>query len=866
MPGPIHLGYLRRPDGLRRLVLEVPGPGEGPPLPRQEELALAEAPDLVAAWRRLGSVRLTDEGLGPDLLTVLGQTLAVGEGWRRSLPDPPVPAPAPRATAAHPRAYRGTLRKPPRAPAADRMDLRPYLGGPPLEQALLAMLKLAPSDPYFARHHGGGRLDRTSFDEEFVANLLPCLRGAPASQVEASWNLFLSLRRLSRNAGCWPQVLSAWIGLLCLPEPAPSETRGWMEHLLALGPDHLKHGAELMLRLRMPAKVSPAGLEAGDLFSILETAPPADAPRLLEELFQGLHGGASFAYVESGLLISRELAGCRELGEVPAGKVAIETAWIAGLLERAGAPLAERRSREYWSLHLWRCCGELPRLTEVLSRLVHRSLSAEATYAAMHLLCSFTWGFDQWRARWSFLLDCWPQLLRSVEATEGAYQDKLLREMSDWFWDLEEEPVGELSRWQEGWPLLRLRASRPYRSEPCGAELCRALFGRGRGDSPSRRWKAGSVRDRLLRTDSGSWRRLERAGRRDADRRFTARGLTTLRESEPELVVSAFETAPRALFRASYWLGVLSRAQRRSLLSARRESRPAGSAVEGWSAERLATLLAAEADGAGRGFVPRALRQHLLGERSLTPAQVDGHRRRMLRALPRFQCQELEAAAQATLATAAPGAAADPPSLHALALLRHAEANRRSLRRLLRDRFDGGRRAERDHPLSRDWFRRHPKIDEERWLGGLVTEGALAGHGTVRIALERDLLEVLQLGTYVSSWLGLGGGLMYSAAAVALDVNKQVLYARDAKGAVLARQLVAISSTDRLFAYGVYPPSLPETLQRLFLDHDRRLAQYLDLPLVLDRDEDQEQDEVELILAREFWDDGLWEGPRPESS
>lgn len=107
---------------------------------------------------------------------------------------------------------------------------------------------------------------------------------------------------------------------------------------------------------------------------------------------------------------------------------------------------------------------------------------------------------------------------------------------------------------------------------------------------------------------------------------------------------------------------------------------------------------------------------------------------------------------------------------------------------------------------------------------------------------------------------------MYSAAAVALDVNKQVLYARDAKGAVLARQLVAISSTDRLFAYGVYPPSLPETLQRLFLDHDRRLAQYLDLPLVLDRDEDQEQDEVELILAREFWDDGLWEGPRPESS
>jgi len=54
----------------------------------------------------------------------------------------------------------------------------------------------------------------------------------------------------------------------------------------------------------------------------------------------------------------------------------------------------------------------------------------------------------------------------------------------------------------------------------------------------------------------------------------------------------------------------------------------------------------------------------------------------------------------------------------------------------------------------------------------------------------------------------------YSAAAVVLDVNKQVVYARNRRGSVIARQLLALSEDDRLVAYDVYPRSTPGPVKR----------------------------------------------------
>ncbi len=71
----------------------------------------------------------------------------------------------------------------------------------------------------------------------------------------------------------------------------------------------------------------------------------------------------------------------------------------------------------------------------------------------------------------------------------------------------------------------------------------------------------------------------------------------------------------------------------------------------------------------------------------------------------------------------------------------------------------------------------------------------------------------------------------YSAVAVALDVNKQVIYGRNRRGSVIARQLVALSEADELVVFAVYPLSAPRPVKRLFARYDRELAAALGLPV-----------------------------------
>jgi hypothetical protein len=135
----------------------------------------------------------------------------------------------------------------------------------------------------------------------------------------------------------------------------------------------------------------------------------------------------------------------------------------------------------------------------------------------------------------------------------------------------------------------------------------------------------------------------------------------------------------------------------------------------------------------------------------------------------------------------------------------------------------------------------------------------IVGHRRVELAAENDPLEALWLGTYFGTCLGLGGGLTYSAAAIALDVNKQVVYARDTSGTILARQVLAIAEDDRLVCYLVYPRNARIELRDAFRNYDLRLAEALGIS-IYDPDAEPQcpEPEVASILSRSFWDDGAW--------
>lgn len=74
----------------------------------------------------------------------------------------------------------------------------------------------------------------------------------------------------------------------------------------------------------------------------------------------------------------------------------------------------------------------------------------------------------------------------------------------------------------------------------------------------------------------------------------------------------------------------------------------------------------------------------------------------------------------------------------------------------------------------------------------------------VVIEVVNDPIEVFQMGSYFNTCLSLGGCNQMSVLANAHDANKQVLFMRDARGHVVARQLVAISTKFELLGYHCY--------------------------------------------------------------
>lgn len=331
----------------------------------------------------------------------------------------------------------------------------------------------------------------------------------------------------------------------------------------------------------------------------------------------------------------------------------------------------------------------------------------------------------------------------------------------------------------------------------------------------------------------------------------------------------ADEGRPRlsAVCHAARRLGSISRRERSKLVQELSQTPLWSPASAAWSLGEWAR--AAQEFGAPYGLMPRALRTHLAGGWQLRPAQLARHQTRLIGQVTLLRCCSVEQAAQRALRERLglvdlPSADSDD-ALHALALAQFTDLNRRALQRHLRHHFNGNADSIAQHPLSRAWVKAHSGVDETCWRRGLTLRDTPPDVGPVTLSVEQDLLQVLKLGTVVGSCLGLGGGLSFSAAAVALDINKQVVYARNEKGKVIARQVLAISKGNHLVAFSVYPLSTPVALAHVFLDYDRRFAQALGLPLALHADTQGRDEEacfdVEEILSRDFWFDGLWEPP-----
>ncbi|HEX3528102.1 MAG TPA: hypothetical protein VH988_13645 [Thermoanaerobaculia bacterium] len=196
----------------------------------------------------------------------------------------------------------------------------------------------------------------------------------------------------------------------------------------------------------------------------------------------------------------------------------------------------------------------------------------------------------------------------------------------------------------------------------------------------------------------------------------------------------------------------------------------------------------------------------------------------------------------------------EPGSLDLLAAAtRLTGARRRLAYRLFRLRCGPPPWDLRDAPENRRFVESLPDLDWAPWIDGLGSlEMAAADGRRLFFTLEDDPLEIFRMGGHFQTCLSPGSFNYYSVFANAADINKRVLYARDAPGAggrIVGRCLLAITAHGELLTFSPYCHDGKLGFDRLCDSFAAQLAQRMRAPRVA-------EGVVPTLVAPAWYDDG----------
>lgn len=839
------IGVVRSATGLEELLYEQHGetPSDRPwSVDRvcvRRCLPGSSHEDLWAAWLGLAAVAEWDGRTLDRVLKILRETVPAAEG---RVPLPPLaganrqPRTA-RATAAHPRAYHGTLFKPPTPSQPRAVDLRPYLLDRRHVDEVLVLLGERPgSDPYVRSHFG---VTGKSLDPWFVSGLLPLFD-------RCSWPDVTAFQAIGRalDLGRDPRLRAALVGVF-LSAGDPQRALGWWSYVLAQAAGTRLEAAQIIAGSGVTA-VDAVGAEVASEIAALE-------PQQQWSFWRGLARGASLAYLGSGV----------RLGAFPVGKVIEPSpgcADVAGAVDettgRLGQVMEEDSGPQFWRTFLWELCGEQPGLLDLLQSPAFKSLVPQAAFCLLRNGAAAHWQPVTNEQRRGELCRWLRIAAEAAVRLPAEYQGKFIEDWSDIYWRVVDDRTDPAAALGAAIPLSLRAARAPFSADP--------VLGRAVAHLAAAKWTDATLLDQLRAAPDASWMALERACRRENDASLTGWGLAQLARETPELLSATFNRSPKPLIRTAQTLAGVSAELARQILSDYATSPLARGDVAEMPVEHIAELTGPIASMDGPNPIRRALRDYLAGERDLSSRQISSHRSRVIADLDVVRLAAIRQAVERHLASLVGLQRIETPTAwHAVLMLDCVDVNRRQLRRLITAAVgdDPGWRLR--HPLTQAWLARHPQLGLDSWLSGAQLHRHADRIGTVRLAIETDPLEALKLGTYAGTCLGRGGGLSYSAAAVVLDINKNVVYARDERGCVIGRQLIAVSEADELVCFQVYS-SHPDQLQPLFREFDRALAAQLHVAVFVPSTAEPDY-EIAPILSHDWWDDGAWDPVTPTS-
>jgi hypothetical protein len=857
---PLLIALWREEAGLKATVSELTEAGAATfrTLPLGD-LPLALLParnDLLRDWCRLAQARDL-QTVWPAFWRVFWASLAANAG--QGTPELPekfqaVARPAP--TAAHPRAFRGTKYQPPK-PTQPALDLCTWMAEDRLLDAMFQRLEAVPLI-----------LSPDSAEASFphttplcVSRLLAWRMGSADGAAEATppafrdyfdWTL-RTQKTATRLA--W---LNIWRALGC---PDNGQRLALSARLCALAPTATWCGALLPA---LPAERQIPALHAilqyqtyqqsanclhPEQLAALSAETPDDErfAVYINALLGNLRRGVNAAYTLAGCMIAtttRESTSFCYLN-VEHDCTDLPMADVQRMLAAAGADLA------YWGTMVWELCGKFPGFSRVLRDTDWSRVDPGSIGQWLGLFHSVTGHEDEWSqsrqlAHGKALLEAFAPCHAAMIRLSGKSQNKFVH-MLRLIYDDWDSPNKLMPSLRYMLPLLTRLSQPPFSPDRNPGGILSNLI-------PSQTEEGLKV---LSETADPIWLAVEKAIRRDNDDTLITRGFYALTRARPEWTLNALQKAPGALLRTAHLLGGLGYDHRRQFLAYVLQH-------SAWFTTDWQTLPPLEACrriytlSLKTGIsspLPRRLRDYLENRLTLRPGQLDRHVALTLQRLLPTQLRAIEEAMWEYIDKPYQWRHRSAAAAHAVRLAASLDAkdNGRGLRRALRHYAESDKRfAHLDHPLNQAWFAAHPRIDRELWCHTSLQQQ----YGEITLGLETDPLEILMLGTYTGTCLGLGGLCDYSAAACLLDANKQVIYARDARGRVIARQLLGIDEKERLVSFTVYPLETEKGLQKAFLEYDKTLASKLGLERYQDDDAGYD---LTIILASYAWDDGAWD-------